>query len=194
MSFVSSAHVQSVPVCTRGGQNPFITGTLFIDYEPKFHVTLLLRFNAVQIHESKNQKSHIEVKTQSSDYTNKPQTRNPLFLKLYQLVFSNEGEEHLQNLIKTTQNYDIKTMTKSKDILEVIKFLSCITNTIIALQDNHENPLPELCIQNMLKVFQTTNMKTFKARSRFRWFKKRQIFSPVCVSTLYTSWSKKMNR
>ena len=72
----------------------------------------------------------------------------PLFLKLLlnQLIFSNK--ECLQNLVDTTLNYNIKTMTKSKDILEVIKFLSSITNTIIFLCDKNENPLHELYVQN----------------------------------------------
>ena len=91
------------------------------------------------------------------------QQGGPLFLKLLlnQLVVSNEAS--LEALILTTTTYDIKTMNTSEDIIEVIKLLSSITNTIVAIRDDVDHPLPENYIQKVLKVFQTTSVEAFNS-------------------------------
>ena len=91
----------------------------------------------------------------------KAEQGGPLFLKLLldQLVISNEDQ--LAELVHTTTTYDIKTMNEGENITEVIKLLSSITDTIVALRDNSEDPLPERYIYKMVKVFQTTSVSSF---------------------------------
>ena len=66
----------------------------------------------------------------------------------------------------TTTTYDIKTMNTGEDIIEVVKLLSSITDTIIGLHNNSEDPLPELYVQKLLKVFQTTSVDVFNSTFR----------------------------
>ena len=114
--------------------------------------------------------SHFRTHVESSLYENvnavfkmfpPVQQGGPLFLKLLldQLVVSNEAS--LEALVVTTTTYDIKTMSKDEDIIEVIKLLSSITDTIIAIRDDTEHPLPEKYLQKILKVFQTTSVEKF---------------------------------
>ena len=52
-------------------------------------------------------------------------------------------------------------MSKGEDNVEVTKLLSSITETIIALRDDEEYPLPEKFVQKMLTVMQTTSVPAF---------------------------------
>ena len=75
-------------------------------------------------------------------------------------------KEQLATLTMTTTTYDIKTMNTGEDIIEVVKLLSSITDTIIRLRDNSEDLLPELYVQKLLKVFQTTSVDVFNSTFR----------------------------
>ena len=88
------------------------------------------------------------------------QQGGPLFLKILldHLTVSSVGA-----LIITTTTYGIKTMSKGEDIIEVIKLLSSITGTIIAIRDDKEHPLLEHYIQKLLNVFQMTSVNPFNA-------------------------------
>ena len=66
----------------------------------------------------------------------------PLFLKLLLdlLVVSNDANESA--LVETVFNYNIKTNSKTEDIPQVYRNLSAITDTIMAIRDHKDNPLP----------------------------------------------------
>ena len=85
----------------------------------------------------------------------------PLFLKLLldHLVLSNDTNEAA--LIDTVFNYNIKNLNKTEDIYEVTRLLSSITDTIIAIRDHKENPLPDDYLQHLTTIFQTTSVDAF---------------------------------
>ena len=95
------------------------------------------------------------------------QQGGPLFLKLLldELVVSNEA--NLQALILTTTTYDIKSKnSEDEDIVEVVKLLSSISETILAIRNDDQHPLPEQYVQNICKVFQTTSCEAYNTSIR----------------------------
>ena len=85
----------------------------------------------------------------------------PLFLKLLldHLVVSNDTSESA--LISTVFSYNIKNLNKTEDIFEVTKLLSSITDTIIAIRDHKDHPLPDDYLQHLTTIFQTSSVEAF---------------------------------
>ena len=89
------------------------------------------------------------------------QQGGPLFLKLLldKLVISNE--KSLAALIFTSTTYDIKSKCTGENINEAIRHLKAITDSIIAMRDDHDHPLPEEYVNKMTRVLQTTSVQKF---------------------------------
>ena len=85
----------------------------------------------------------------------------PLFLKLLlgHLVLSNDANEAA--LVSTVFNFSIKDNHKTKEIYEFSHMLSSITETIVAIRDHKEAPLPDEYLQHITGIFQTTSVTKF---------------------------------
>ena len=87
---------------------------------------------------------------------------DPLFLKciLNYFVLSNEADEAAA-LVDAVFNYSIKIKSKTKNILEISQNLSAITDTIMAICEHKENPLPNDYVQHPTSIYQTTSVEAF---------------------------------
>ena len=64
-------------------------------------------------------------------------------------------------LVSTVFNYSIKNNHKTEDINEVTCMISSITETIVAIRDHKQNPLPDEYIQHITSIHQTTSVAKF---------------------------------
>eukprot|EP00536_Pseudo-nitzschia_multiseries_P012740 jgi/Psemu1/290471/fgenesh1_pg.504_\ len=89
------------------------------------------------------------------------QRGGPLFLWLLLDTLAVTNDNNLRSLITKATRYNIKRDLPSEDITQVTRNITNLTENITSIRYDMEHPLPDLYLEQILQVYQTTSCEVF---------------------------------